>query len=166
MTKYTEEFRRKIIQHYLSTQDGVKRTAKIFGVHKATIQDWVSKHKEHGEDVAVADKKRRKYSFSVKESIILGILDNHMSIRQAAAKYNVSRLQISRWLERYKTGGIEALVGMKQKKRTDAGTQAKKPAFLTHEEELEYLRAENAYLKKLQALIQQNHCVQPQKKRK
>ena len=40
-----------------------------------------------------------------------------MSIRQAAAKYNVSRLQISRWLERYKTGGIEALVGMKQKKR-------------------------------------------------
>ncbi|MCW6016669.1 transposase, partial [Serratia marcescens] len=37
MTQYTEEFRRKVVQHYLSTHDGVKRTAKIFGVHKGTI---------------------------------------------------------------------------------------------------------------------------------
>jgi transposase len=55
---------------------------------------------------------------------------------------------------------------MKQRKRTDASTQAKKPEFLTLEEELDYLRAENAYLKKLQALIQQGHSLRPMQKRK
>lgn len=166
MAQYTEEFRRKVVQHYLSTHDGVKRTAKIFGVHKATIQLWISTYREHGEDVAVSDKKRHRRAPEVKEAVVHDILDNQMSVRQAAAKYNISRPQLARWLESYKNGGIEALAGMKQRKRTDASTQAKKPEFLTLEEELDYLRAENAYLKKLQALIQQGHSLRPMQKRK
>ncbi|MEI2684799.1 helix-turn-helix domain-containing protein, partial [Erwinia aphidicola] len=60
----------------------------------------------------------------------------------------------------------EALSGMEKRKRTDASTQAKNPEFKTPEEELDYLRAENAYLKKLQALIQQSHSLRPMQKRK
>lgn len=166
MTQYTEEFRRKVVQHYFSTNDGVKRTAKIFGVHKATIQLWVSRCKEHGEDAAVLDKKRRMYSPVVKESIIRDILDNQISIRQASAKYNIARLQLSRWLESYSNGGVEALAGMKQQKQADTNTRAKKPEFLTIEDELDYLRAENAYLKKLQALIQECPTLRQHQKRK
>lgn len=157
MVQYTEEFRRKVVQHYLSTHDGVKRTAKIFGVHKATIQLWISTYRKHGEDIAISDKKRRKYAPAVKEAVIHDILNNQLSVRQAAAKFNISRLQLARWLESYKNGGMEALSVMKKRKQTNTGAQAKKTEFLTPEDELDYLRAENAYLKKLQALIQQGH---------
>uniref|UniRef100_UPI00356B6E73 IS3 family transposase n=1 Tax=Serratia marcescens TaxID=615 RepID=UPI00356B6E73 len=153
MVQYTEEFRRKVVQHYLSTHDGVKRTAKIFGVHKATIQLWISTYRKHGEDIAISDKKRRKYAPAVKEAVIHDILNNQLSVRQAAAKFNISRLQLARWLESYKNGGMEALSVMKKRKQTNTGAQAKKTEFLTPEDELDYLRAENAYLKKLQALF-------------
>jgi transposase len=90
--------------------------------------------------------------------------ENHHSSRKAAAKFNIATAcTINRWARLYNEGGIIALrnkprgrSAMSGKKKHPAReATASYPEFRSVEEELEYLRAENAYLKKLRALIQE-----------
>ena len=91
------------------------------------------------------------------------------SSRQASAFFNIpTRSTVQTWLKRYNEGGADALIDrrrgptmLKSKKpsrpRQPVSDREKSVAGMTPEEmrqELEYLRAENAYLKKLEALVQ------------
>ncbi|CDH31720.1 transposase (fragment) [Xenorhabdus bovienii str. Intermedium] len=81
---------------------------------------------------------------------------------------------ISRWLALYRKGGIELLKPRKRSRKActrNAATQykpestksAKSPPELL--DELAYLRAENAYLKKLTALIRKEENTYQQKQK-
>lgn len=102
-------------------------------------------------------KKYRKYSTEYKLEVIQWKETEKASYRQTQIKYGIpSNETIKEWEQKYSEGGLEGLKEDGRKKKTprergkaEAGSQE---ALL---QELEYLRAENAYLKKLRALVQE-----------
>lgn len=173
MSKFSTAFKLKVIKHYLLSPEGQKRTAKRFGIDHATVRKWVDAYEHHG--LKGIEQARVRYSAATKENIILHMREHKLSFRQTAAKFNVASIPlISKWVKLYDTGGIEALRSkplgrpvMPKKvippiKEIDSNINNE----LTQDErvELEFLRAENAYLKKLEALMHQKKST-PKKKR-
>jgi transposase len=101
--------------------------------------------------------------------------DNELSYGQAAALFNIrSPGSLSVWEREYRRAGLDALVGRPR------GRPKSMPVPLPPEQkpdddkrpreellaELDYLRMENAYLKKLRALVQARQNQTPPQKRK
>lgn len=161
--KYSLEFKRQVALHYLNSGDGARATAHRFGIDHGTVRIWTEHYKVRGDRGFLI--KTSRYSAECKASVIHYMWDNGQSLRKTAAKFGIAGAStISRWERLYRQGGIIALHD-KQKGQTKLSDQKKtKPAnntttnppeFNSLQEELEYLRAENAYLKKLRALIQE-----------
>jgi len=90
------------------------------------------------------------------------------SISKVAVSNGIQTELLSRWYKIYQKSGIE---GLKLDRRGRHHNMAKKPKISNKikttkelEKELEYLRAENEYLKKLNALVQKREGRQPKKK--
>lgn len=108
--------------------------------------------------------KNGPYSIDFKMSALRDILENNLSLSAPAVKFKVSPSVISNWRNWHKKTGISGLTkprGRPPKNAMSKKTSPKRP--LTTEQELEleleeenaYLRAENAYLKKLRALVEE-----------
>ncbi|EJL6897407.1 transposase, partial [Vibrio cholerae] len=48
--KYTSEFKRKVVLHYLNSSDGTKRTAAKFNIDHGAVRRWTEHWKASGED--------------------------------------------------------------------------------------------------------------------
>ncbi|HEY5799109.1 MAG TPA: transposase, partial [Burkholderiaceae bacterium] len=57
MTKYTEEFKRSIVDQYLEGQNGFQSLAKSHGLDKEMVRRWVENFRLYG-----ADGLRKKFS--------------------------------------------------------------------------------------------------------
>lgn len=164
--KHTIEFKYQVVLHYLNSDDGSRKTARLFGIDHGTVRTWAEHWKASGVDGFTISTKH--YSAACKESVLLWMQENHQSSRKAAARFKIATTAtINRWARLYREGGIIALRNKPRGRPAMSGKKNQKPSasypeFRSIEEELEYLRAENAYLKKLRALIQEKQ----QKKRK
>lgn len=49
MAKYSQEFKLKVVQHFLSSSNGHKRTASLFNIHHSQVQRWVALFELNGE---------------------------------------------------------------------------------------------------------------------
>lgn len=83
--------------------------------------------------------------------------ENHLSLFEAAVKFGISNESVVlAWDRFYESEGASALYrdngGKMEKPRKYKQSAGAKEDLL---EEIEYLRAENAYLKKLRALVEQ-----------
>jgi len=93
------------------------------------------------------------------------------SMIETAAVFNIpSHSTVRKWKQLFETGGIDALhpkekgrPSMKKKVNQNQPAEGSEEALRV---ELERLRMENAYLKKLQALIQEKEKLQTKTKRK
>ena len=89
--------------------------------------------------------------------------ENHLSLFETAVKFGISNDSVVlAWDRLYESEGASALYRdnrgkMKKPRKYKQSTGAKsgKPTEDNLLEELEYLRAENAYLKKLRVLVEQ-----------
>ncbi|MFQ2784928.1 IS3 family transposase, partial [Aeromonas caviae] len=152
--KYSTDFKRQVVLHYLSGHDGAKKTAALFGIDHGAVRRWTEHWKVSGEAGLTITTKA--YSAEFKEEVLLWMKQNCASSRKAAATFKIAAAcTVSRWERLYREGGIMAL----RDKRTERTMTSEKtppgkpltapyPTFHSAEEELEYLRAENAYLKK------------------
>lgn len=99
-----------------------------------------------------------------KVQVVETLIKEELTFAEAARRFHIyEKKEISKWYRLYKTSGKDALLTQKVKKKgIKLGTKRnnirppRRPKELTKDErrELEYLRAENAYLKKLEALTQ------------
>lgn len=164
MVLYDEKFKREVVKRYLSGRYGYKSVAREFGLHPGTVQRWVSSHEQHG--AAGLCKKYSRYSATFKLKVLRRMWRDQLSYRQVAALFNLrGNDAVSRWERQYHEGGLGALTpkpkGRPKKMPTPIPpaepTDAETEDTLTREEllaELRYLRAEVAYLKKWNALVQ------------
>jgi len=164
MAKYDEDFKFKVVKSYLSGDGGSKAVGQTYGVSHSQVRRWVSRYQQHG--IAGLRKKFSHYSAKFKLTVLRDMWRSHLSCSQVAARYDlrVSTSAIRDWERKYHEGGLDALAskpkGRPPKMATPTAPKPAAPAVdakRTREElltELEYLRAENAYLKKLDALIQ------------
>ena len=83
------------------------------------------------------------YDFDFKVKLVTLYLEGKGGLRTLAREYGLDHTQIRSWVKKYKTGELtEDKADMRGK------IQFRKTIFSSMEEELEYLRLENEYLKK------------------
>ncbi|HEY9194557.1 MAG TPA: transposase, partial [Methyloversatilis sp.] len=135
------------------------------------IRTWVSHYRLHGVDGLRP--KRSTYSAQFKLKVLSHQDREQLSSRQVAAIYDIRNPnQVVVWRRKLNEGGVEALrnreqehPSMKKEQRCPAppSTSITDSAQALREEN-EQLRAEVAYLKKLQALIRSKRSVAPTKR--
>ncbi|MWC31405.1 helix-turn-helix domain-containing protein [Paenibacillus sp. MMS18-CY102] len=97
--------------------------------------------------------KGRSTTYQERIDIVLYCLANEQDYKKAANRFQVSYQQVYGWVKKYEVGGQEALRdGRGRTKAPEELTEADKQklAMKKLEYEMERLRAENAFLKKLQ----------------
>jgi transposase len=173
MSRYSTFFKQSVVAAYGEGACGFRQVGARFGIDHSTVRKWVALDAAHG--VSGLAKKHDRYDGAFKLSVLRRIWEDGLSHRQAAAVFNIrNRSCIAQWERRYERGGIEALA-LRRKGRPRSMPEPPGPNHpqslpsddtRSREEllsELSYLRMENAYLKKLEALAQEQA---PLKKRK
>lgn len=176
MSKYTAEFKLAVVLKYLEGSKSYRTLAEYFGIsNHSLVERWVGFYRRHGEYGLTS--KRSAYGLEFKLSVLRHMWDNSLSKGQTATVFNIRRhATVGDWERAYRAGGLEALKPHREGKPAMQPAPEKKPATAkvedtrTREElldEVEYLRAEVAYLKKLDALVRSRKQSAPaQKKRK
>ncbi len=162
MTKYSDVFKLQVVEQYLEGKGGLRSLAQRHDLSHSMIKRWVGWYSAHG--IEGLKKKFTHYSGQFKLSVLTYIWDNAVSYNQAAAHFNIRNpVILSQWERRYRDGGLDALQARPKGRPKAMSTPPPEPvvtqedAQLSHAallKELNYLRMENAYLKKLQALVQ------------
>jgi transposase len=173
MTKHDEHFKLSVVQQYVDGTGGFQTIAKQHGLSKSQVSRWVASFRAHG--VEGLTKKFSHYSADFKLSVLEHMWENELSCSQTAALFNIRNPGIlSFWEREYRRAGLDALVARPRgrpklmpaappptKKKTEEGKRSEEDLLA----ELEHLRMENAYLKKLQALVQARQQALPKKRK-
>lgn len=161
MIKYSEQFKLSVVKHYLGGAAGYRNVGHHHGLAPAIVRRWVLWYREHG--AAGLSSKKSSYTPEFKLSVLQHMWDNSLSHTQAAAVFNVrNTVTIGVWERRFHSGGVDALARTSRRKTDELDAPTSKPPSPDDKErsredllaEVEYLRMENAVLKKLQALVQ------------
>ena len=160
MSKYSQQFKLKVVQEYLKS-GGQKRVSHLFEISHSDVRKWALAYQAHGEDGLIS--RRQQYSPQFKVQVLQYMAQHQISARPAAAHFGIgSMTTILQWQKLYNEGGITALAhrprGRLPMSQFNIKALLKKPiSELTPAEmrrRLEYAEAEAAYLKKLEALAQ------------
>ena len=164
--RFTKKFKLECVQKYkggepINNPGGCKH--KTFA---DTVRRWVRIYDSVGE--IGLEHKKPKRTWQDKMNMIQRVL-NGESISEVAYSNGIQENLLSKWYKIYQESGIGGLKlldrrgrppKMAKKSKTSNETKTKEEL----EKELEYLRAENEYLKKLNALVQKRKGRQPKKK--
>jgi transposase len=172
MAKYSLEFKLKLIQEMDETYRGVRYIGKKYGVDQSIIALWYKKYKLSG--VEGLTKKHGTYSGEFKECVLEYMKQNHLSLRETGLHFKIPDVSvIMKWRDKVEKEGRSSLYEERRgqhfkmtpkKKKTDKPLDPNSIEALL--EENEQLRMENAYLKKLRALVQQRQDQEAGKKSK
>jgi transposase len=151
MDKYREEQRKKAV---LAVEAGISivEAAKQYQIGEGALKISVRQYRAHGEEGL----NTHAYGWTVEQKyqVLKYKWENHLSIGETGIKFRTSGTTICSWEKRYKAKGI---MGLEDKKKGRSPKTPKSQSPKTREEELLeenlYLRAENEYLKKLNALV-------------
>ena len=160
MSKYSYEERLEAVLRVVEEGMSVRKSAKILGTAYEHVRRWVMRYEQFGpEGLSV---KHGRYSGAFKVTVIEYMHENHLSLSQAAVKFGVPcDATVGKWERIYYEEGPQGLYqdnrGRKSKMSSDK-PRKKKLDKKTEEDliaEVQRLRMENEYLKKLQALVQE-----------
>ena len=99
--------------------------------------------------------KGRKTTLDERKQIVFYCLENGKDYQKAAETYEVSYQQVYQWVKKYEIGGDKALKDKRGKNKVEAELSSEEKVKLEMkklERENERLRAENAFLKKLEEI--------------
>lgn len=163
--RFTKEFKLECVQKY---KDGVSINDPGGCKHKTfadTVRRWVRIYDSLGE--VGLEHKKPKRAWQDKMNMIQRVL-NGESISEVAYSNGIQENLLSKWYKIYQESGIDGLKldrrGRPPKMAKKSKTSNKPKTKEELEKELEYLRAENEYLKKLSALVQKRKDRKPKKK--
>ena len=160
--KYSNEFKLQIVMEYLEGKNGgLKILAEKYGIENSHIRKCVNLYREVG--VEFRAKTTRTYSGNFKVHVVEYMHQHSMSLRQAAAHFGIqTHSTLAKWERIYYEEGKEALYEERRgrsKKMTGKkkGRPPKKDVNENEDllQEVQRLRMENEYLKKLMALVQE-----------
>ena len=156
MSKYSNEFKLKVVNAYLLGEGGAGTIANKYNVARTCVQQWVAQYELTGSFT----KPTRHFSGEFKLKVLNYQQEHHLSDLQTALIFGITNHgTICACRKKYITGGTEALF-QKQGRRSKMPKKSLIPnkprEEWTKDEELAYLRMENDFLKKLTALIQED----------
>ena len=165
MGKFTEKQRVDAVTAYLTGGIGLRATAKACGVGFDSLRVWVAGYRANGL-AGIQLKSRSAYDVDFKLEVLRRVRADSLSYREAAAIFNIRRFDvIGTWERAYQADGVAGLkcpreakkkTGMSETKRAGDAVDSGEDAERSRSEllrEVQQLRMENAYLKKLEALV-------------
>ena len=147
--------------HMLENGFSQKYIEKHFGIDHRLLGYLWTRYQSEGPS-GLLKKRNVKADYAFKLQVVRDIEENHLTLVDASLKYNVSSSRICVWQKIARTQGYDALAITRPRGRppkNDMGRpRKKKPEEMTELERLRYenecLRAENALLKKVKALVE------------
>jgi len=170
MSKYSNEFKLEVVRYCIEQYHGYSDAAKHFNIpSETTILNWVRKYKEKGV-AGLLKNKKSSYSGEFKKDVIEYMHKNHLSATETAIKFNLANhVIVLKWERIYYKEGPQALYEERRGRRKNMSSKPRKKKLSKENEEdliaeVQRLRMENAYLKKLQALVQERTKPKQEKK--
>ena len=160
--KYSNELKLKIVKEYFKGKSGgFKQIAKKYGIPYSPVRNWINLYEAGG--IEALFNAPGTYSGEFKINAVEYMHQHSLSIRKAAAYFHIpSSSTLSKWERIYYEEGKEALLKDRRgrsKKVSDVkkGRPPKKDVNENEDllAEVQRLRMENEYLKKLIALTQE-----------
>ena len=160
MAKYTSEEKLQAALRYLNGNESSVEIAKSIGTDHTAILKWAKLYKHHGEEAFI--KRYTNYSAQFKLDVLNYMIEHGTSLRETAAIFNIpTPSTLNSWQKQFETTGFDALQSKKKGRpsmKKDSNKQPKQAPVEGSPEalqaEIDRLRMENEYLKKLNALVQ------------
>lgn len=171
MSTHTLKVKLEAIRKVKELGQSQRSVAKELGVGHITVQRWIVIYNAYGEEGLLI--KRRKYSGQFKESVVKYVLRNNISYFKAAVLFKVPRdTLIADWVKHAAKEGLPALYesdgqGVSKVRIKHLEVKSNEYDSMSRKEllkEIERLDCENAYLKKLDALLQEKEKLQKKTK--
>lgn len=156
---YSAELKLQAVRDYLAGELSQNQIIDKYKIASRTqLSSWINKYNGHSSLKAYnggtrAMTKGRATTLQERIDIVLYCLNHNRDFNKTADQFQVSYQQVYGWVKKYEAGGQDALQdGRGRTKAPDELTEAdqQKLAMKKLEYENERLRAENAFLKKLQ----------------
>jgi transposase len=162
MAKYTTEFKLQVVKEYLDETLGYKSLAKKHRIPSASpIKLWVRAYRAFGMEGLERKQTKTSYSVQFKVDVLHFIKQTGSSYLETAIKFGVTTPSlIASWNTAFQRDGIEGLKpkpkgrpSMSKKPTNQHKNQNQTPQRSREEleREIELLKLENMYLKKLEA---------------
>ena len=163
MSKYDEQFKLKVVKQYIAGGSGAQALGRRQGLPKSMVQRWVASYQRHG--IAGLRKKSSRYTAQFKLSVLKRMWREGWSYTQTAIWFDLrNQGEVGKWERQYHSGGLDALASRPRGRPKKMPNPPVPPTEVplsederTREQLLKEnieLRAEVAYLKKVDALIQ------------
>ena len=169
MSKYSFEFKKKVVLAYLNGEGGYRYLSKTYGVPaQRNIEQWVHNDQTFGDEGLLRSRKNDIYSFEKKLSVVELYLSSEISYRDLAQQEGITNpSMITNWVNRFRAAGPDGLRPHKRGRKKTLDKSGKNPKIVSlekssvdtsteHVKELEdellKLRIENAFLKELRRL--------------
>lgn len=169
MAKYSYEFKKQVVDAYLSGKGGCEYLERKYNISKTggnkTVSRWVKAYQAFGDEALMRSRKKQNYSFQYKLHVVELYLTTEVSYQELALSLGITNFSmISRWVNDFRIAGPDALrakqKGRRAKVEKPKETKGKKstsnPSDAQYLERLEEenlkLRIENAYLKEVRRL--------------
>ena len=169
MSKYSYEFKLKVVQAYLNDEGSYEYLSKKYNISACSkFKEWVASYKEFGKEGIMRSRRNKNYSFQFKLSVVELYLSTEVSYQELALSQGINNPSIiAKWVNDFRITGPDALRPKKKgRKKTLDIIELRKPSTSNEEkpvdtsaehikeleDELLKLRIENAYLKELRRL--------------
>lgn len=160
--KYSEELKKQAVNDFLSGKNSMTEIIHKYEISsRAVLRRWINRHNGHreltasGKGMSRSMTKGRSTSWKERIEIVQYCIANNNDYQNATETYHVSYQQIYQWVRRYESDGEEALRDRRGRKKDEDELSPEDRIKLTVKRlnaENERLRAENAFLKKLEEL--------------
>ncbi|ASL64732.1 transposase [Bacillus thuringiensis] len=168
MAKFSSKEKIQAVKRYLDGTESGKIIAKSIGVNPSVLREWIRRYESSGEKAF--EKCYTFYPAQYKLDVLYYMNEHGTSIRETAALFNIPSYEtLRKWKIAYETGGLDALQSKKKGRPTMKDKKIKpvdEGSIEALQAENERLRMENAYLKKLNALVQNKEKSPNKTKRK
>ena len=154
--KYSKEEKLQIVLEVLRGC-GLKPFCRKLHLDRHEVRYWVNLYRLYGEDGLQESSKSKSFSDEEKEKIVLEYLQENVTLLELSLRHGCHRKRILAWVKKYRAGGFvntfksTPQIPMARPKKKESKTELER----LQEENL-LLRAENALLKKVKALVEQD----------
>ena len=166
MAKFTAIQKLEAVNRAITGNESYVAIAHSLGVDDSSIHKWVQQYEHRGVEAFV--KKYTNYSTQYKLDVLNYMIENGTSLYETAAIFKIpSPSTIYQWKQLLEKQGVNALQSKTKGRpsmKNELNTKVKKElvpgSIEALQAEIEQLRMENDYLKKLNALVQNKEKLQ------
>jgi transposase-like protein len=170
MARYSFEFKKKIVQDYISGKGGYRYLVDKYNVPSiSNVKKWIDNYQAFGDEGLLRSRQNEKYSFEYKLHVVELYLSSEVSYQVLALQEKISNpSQITKWVNDFRIAGPDALRPKKKGRKKFLKSNNKKNQVQSFsditpvdtsaehvkqlEDQLLKLKIENAYLKELRRL--------------